>query len=112
MPGGGGITIQISHAMLDAATAPPEAPALTGWYVRISVRDTGTGIPPEVRKHLFEPFFTTKDAGKGTGMGLASVDATVRQNSGAISVETAPGQGRSEERRVGKECRSRWSPYH
>jgi len=93
MPGGGGITIQISHAMLDAATAPPEAPALTGWYVRISVRDTGTGIPPEVRKHLFEPFFTTKDAGKGTGMGLASVDATVRQNSGAISVETAPGEG-------------------
>jgi len=93
MPAGGEIGIRISHVMLDAATAAPDAPALTGWYVRISVKDTGTGIPPEVRAHLFEPFFTTKDAGKGTGMGLASVDAIVRQNHGAIAVDTAPGAG-------------------
>jgi signal transduction histidine kinase/CheY-like chemotaxis protein len=93
MPGGGQITIQISHAMLDASAGTPGMPALTGWYVQISVRDTGIGIPPEVRAHLFEPFFTTKDAGKGTGMGLASVDAIVRQNRGGIAVDTAPGRG-------------------
>ena len=89
MPSGGAITIRISHEMLDGAGAPP----LTGWYVRVSVNDTGTGIPPEVRAHLFEPFFTTKDAGKGTGMGLASVDAIVRQSQGAIAVDTTPGEG-------------------
>ena len=92
-PAGGAIAIQISHVMLDADTAQAGTPALTGWYVRISVKDTGTGIPPEVRAHLFEPFFTTKAAGKGTGMGLASVDAIVRQNRGAIAVDTAPGAG-------------------
>jgi signal transduction histidine kinase len=93
MPTGGSLTIRISQTMLDAATAAPGLPALTGWYAQISVHDTGTGIPPEVRAHLFEPFFTTKDAGKGTGMGLASVDAIVRQNHGGIAVDTAPGRG-------------------
>ena len=93
MPTGGDIAIRISHVMLDPATSPEGAPALNGWYVRVSVKDTGTGISPEVRAHLFEPFFTTKDAGKGTGMGLASVDAIVRQNRGAITVETAPRAG-------------------
>jgi signal transduction histidine kinase len=94
MASGGRIAIQISHVTLDAATATTTgSPSLTGWYVCVSVKDTGTGIPPEVRAHLFEPFFTTKDAGKGTGMGLASVDATVRQNRGAIAVDTAPGAG-------------------
>jgi signal transduction histidine kinase/CheY-like chemotaxis protein len=93
MPDGGTIAIRISHLMLDPDTAPDGAPALNGWYICVSVQDTGTGIPPEVRAHLFEPFFTTKDAGKGTGMGLASVDAIARQNRGAITVETTPGTG-------------------
>ncbi len=93
MPGGGRIAIRISQTMFDAATTPAGIEPLAGWYVCISVSDTGTGIPPDVRKHLFEPFFTTKDAGKGTGMGLASVDAIVRQNNGAITVDTTPGKG-------------------
>ena len=93
MPAGGDIGIEISHVMLDANEAVPNTPPLTGWYVRASVKDTGTGMLPEVRAHLFEPFFTTKDAGKGTGMGLASVDGIVRQNRGAIMVNTTPGQG-------------------
>jgi signal transduction histidine kinase/ActR/RegA family two-component response regulator len=93
MPGGGELTIQIAHTVLDGSTPESGATALTGWYVRVAVRDTGTGIRPEVREHLFEPFFTTKDAGKGTGMGLASVDAIVRQNRGAITVDTALGEG-------------------
>jgi signal transduction histidine kinase/CheY-like chemotaxis protein len=93
MPGGGNISIAIAHVMLDADSAPAQTSPLSGWYVRVSVTDTGTGIPPEVRAHLFEPFFTTKDAGKGTGMGLASVDGIVRQNRGVITVETEPGRG-------------------
>ncbi len=93
MPTGGTIAIEIAHAVLDAATAPAGAPDLTGWHVCLSVSDTGTGMSPEVRAHLFEPFFTTKDATKGTGMGLASVDAIVRQNRGAIAIETEPGAG-------------------
>ncbi len=93
MPGGGQIAIEIAHELLDAVAAADGGAPLTGWYVRVSVRDTGTGIAPEVRAHLFEPFFTTKDAGKGTGMGLASVDAIVRQNHGTIAVDTAPGKG-------------------
>ena len=93
MPSGGEIAIRISHEMLDAAAPGDTASTLTGWCVRISVKDTGTGMPPEVRAHLFEPFFTTKDAGKGSGMGLASVHAIVRQNHGAITVNTTPGVG-------------------
>jgi len=93
MPAGGSIAIRISHVMLDADDAPAGASALTGGYVCVSVKDTGTGIAPEVRAHLFEPFFTTKGAGKGTGMGLASVDGIVRQNRGAITIDSAPGAG-------------------
>ena len=93
MPAGGDIGIEISHEMFDADDGTQHSTSLTGWYVRISVKDNGTGMLPEVRAHLFEPFFTTKDAGKGTGMGLASVDGIVRHNHGAISVDTTPGQG-------------------
>ena len=93
MPAGGDITVDLAHVMLDAAAPSPNVPALTGWYVRVGVKDTGTGISPEVLRHLFEPFFTTKDAGKGTGMGLASIDSIVRQNRGAITVDTSPGHG-------------------
>ena len=93
MPAGGSISIDISHVMLHLGMAAAQPPPATGWYVRISVTDKGTGIDPELLKHLFEPFFTTKDAGKGTGMGLASVDGIVRHNRGAITVDTTPGKG-------------------
>jgi two-component system, cell cycle sensor histidine kinase and response regulator CckA len=93
MPSGGSISIDISHVMLHVGMPAPQPPPATGWYVRISVADKGTGIDPEVLEHLFEPFFTTKDAGKGTGMGLASVDGIVRLSRGAITVDTTPGKG-------------------
>ena len=87
MPAGGTLTIETSNL-----EAPGGAQQPGGW-VRLSVRDTGAGLSPEAREHLFEPFFTTKPRGKGTGLGLATVQGIVIQCGGEISVESGPGQG-------------------
>jgi signal transduction histidine kinase len=64
-----------------------------GDRVEISVRDNGTGIPPEVKEKIFNPFFTTKPAGEGTGLGLSiSHDIIVKQHGGSIEVDTQPGE--------------------
>jgi two-component system NtrC family sensor kinase len=61
--------------------------------VEITIRDNGTGIPPEVRDKMFNPFFTTKPAGEGTGLGLSIThDIIVKQHSGSIEVDTQPGE--------------------
>jgi signal transduction histidine kinase len=63
-----------------------------GDRVEITIRDNGTGIPPEVKARMFNPFFTTKPAGEGTGLGLSlSHDIIVKQHSGSIEVDTEPG---------------------
>jgi signal transduction histidine kinase len=64
-----------------------------GTSVEISIRDNGTGIPPEVKEKLFSPFFTTKPAGEGTGLGLSiSHDIIVKQHGGSIEIDTKPGE--------------------
>jgi two-component system, cell cycle sensor histidine kinase and response regulator CckA len=65
----------------------------SGDYVRLRVRDTGPGILPEVLPHIFEPFFTTKEAGKGTGLGLAVVQAFVQDHGGWIECRSPRGAG-------------------
>ena len=64
-----------------------------GDRVEITIRDNGTGIPPEVREKMFNPFFTTKPAGEGTGLGLSIThDIIVKQHAGSIEVDTKPGE--------------------
>jgi len=61
--------------------------------VRLSVTDTGVGIPPELQPHIFDPFFSTKDETKGVGLGLAVVHGIVQRHDGRIDVESRPGHG-------------------
>ncbi len=64
-----------------------------GEYIVLRIRDTGCGIPEDVRAHIFEPFFSTKPVGQGTGMGLAAVSGTVQAHEGAIRVESEVNRG-------------------
>jgi two-component system cell cycle sensor histidine kinase/response regulator CckA len=89
VPAGGHIGLEVSRG--PAPDTGGELPP--GDWVRLRVRDNGTGLSSEAREHLFEPFFTTKEEGKGTGLGLASVYGIVRQSHGVISVTSDAGQG-------------------
>jgi signal transduction histidine kinase/ActR/RegA family two-component response regulator len=93
MPGGGSLGIAADGVELDGQAAAALGLRRSGRYVRITVSDTGHGIPDEVKEKLFEPFFTTKPAGKGTGLGLAIVDGIVKQHAGHVAVESEPGRG-------------------
>jgi PAS domain S-box-containing protein len=89
MPGGGQLTLRTRNE--EAGHAASQGPAQG--HVQLIVRDTGSGIPAEVKEHLFEPFFTTKELGKGTGLGLATVHGIVAQAGGHVHVESEPGNG-------------------
>ena len=95
MPNGGVLTIETGHVTLDAAVAGRIPDARPGDYVMLTVSDTGHGMSPEVLKHAMEPFFSTKEPGKNTGLGLATVRATVRQSGGFITMDSAVGEGTS-----------------
>ena len=90
MPQGGRLLITSANVTLDgrkAGTLP------AGEYVRVTVTDSGTGMPPEVVARAFEPFFTTKEVGKGTGLGLSQVYGFIKQSGGDVVIESRQGEG-------------------
>ncbi|RRJ94576.1 response regulator [Opitutaceae bacterium TAV4] len=94
MPAGGSLTFTARNLPpLPAADAAGASGMPCGPVIEITVRDTGTGIAPEVRERLFDPFFTTKPGGRGLGMGLATARTIVNAHGGVITFESEPGQG-------------------
>ena len=91
--GVGTITIATENRVVDEAFCARHPDSTPGHYACLSVRDTGSGMSPDVLAKIFEPFFTTKALGEGTGLGLATVYGAVRQNQGFIAVTSAPGKG-------------------
>jgi PAS domain S-box-containing protein len=90
---GGLIRFSLEQVTVDEGTAPPAPGLEPGNYVRIDVTDRGGGIDPQAASHIFEPFYTTKLEGQGTGLGLASVEGTVKSHGGAITFTSQAGTG-------------------
>jgi CheY-like chemotaxis protein len=91
-PPGGSIVIAVDRLTVNEGEI---ADVSGGEHVRVQVRDTGTGMPPDVLARVFEPFFTTKEVGRGTGLGLAQVYGFVRQCGGAVTIQSEVGVGSS-----------------
>ncbi len=93
MPDGGTVTISTQSAPADTLPPPDDIVLPRKPHVLLTVSDTGPGVPQEILDHLFEPFYTTKAPGKGTGLGLATVYAVVRQLEGTVLVNSTTGDG-------------------
>ncbi len=93
MPSGGTLTVGSGEREVTEAVSQFGDAVVPGRYVVVAVRDTGTGMSPDVMARLFEPFFTTRAGQGGTGLGLASVRQLVRQAGGFIEVDSEPGSG-------------------
>lgn len=93
MPTGGMLSIETSNVDLDEEYASAHLGVKAGPHVQFAVSDTGTGIDKLTVNRMFEPFFTTKEAGKGTGIGLATVLGIVQQSGGTVAVDSELGHG-------------------
>lgn len=93
MQNGGLLIIETCNVHVDTTYALTDSEITPGKYVLLSVSDTGCGMNQEIIQHIFEPFYTTKEAGKGTGLGLATIYGIVTQNSGFVRVYSEQGNG-------------------
>ncbi len=93
LPTGGELLVSLEQIRVEDSKQAPLPEITAGEWVRITVADTGTGIPPEILAHIFEPFFTTKAPGKGSGLGLAQVYGIVKQHDGYIDVTSKVREG-------------------
>jgi len=94
MPEGGEIFFKTENVTIDEVTGDNQGKGLQpGTYVKISISDTGKGIPEEIKEKIFEPFYTTKAVGKGTGLGLSAVYGTVHDHGGIIEVSSMVDRG-------------------
>lgn len=93
MPHGGTLSIELEQAVLENKTTRWQTEPVSGSFVVLTVKDTGTGIPVEFFDKIFEPFFTTKEAGKGTGLGLATVLSIIKNHGGLIEVSSEMTRG-------------------
>ncbi len=93
MPDGGTIKIACEQVTIDNDHCRDKPFARPGAYCRISITDTGDGIPEDIMKNIFEPFFTTKERGKGTGLGLSVTLGIIRNHGGHIEVTSHVGEG-------------------
>jgi two-component system cell cycle sensor histidine kinase/response regulator CckA len=91
MPNGGRLELETARPTAAEVRAAGGAPGAE--LLRLSIKDTGSGMAPEIKARIFEPFFTTKGPGKGTGLGLSTVYGIVRQSGGFITVESEIGKG-------------------
>jgi len=93
MPLGGILELSMRNIVLDEAFGWMNVDVRPGPYVVVQVKDTGTGIPPEIQERIFEPFFTTKEIGNGTGLGLSTTLSIVKSHGGFINVYSELGNG-------------------
>ena len=90
---GGVLEIGLDPVKIGMKSAAGIQAVAPGAYLKLTVRDSGCGILPDIMPRIFEPYFTTKAVGKGTGMGLAMVHGIVKEHGGTLQVESIPGEG-------------------
>lgn len=93
LPRGGKVQVELAHASEEELNSLPSSTVHPTRMIHLSVADDGPGMQPEVADRAFQPFFTTKERGRGTGLGLATVKAIIKQHGGHISLESLPGIG-------------------
>ncbi len=93
MPQGGKLRIELESLLLTEQDVPTQAGATPGRFIRVTVTDSGIGIPQDLIDRIFDPFFTTKEHGKGTGLGLSIAMGIVRSHGGFVDVSSEVNKG-------------------